>query len=256
MKNNLAPYLSWLLKERPFAAPTRGDGPTTTTLLPPIKSTSTAAPGFCNLPEGKQATFTESFPVHQDSFKPPYNQRNKSVDSRDEGSSGAYKAQFGQGEEDMARLRIEPTPKRPKLSSAVQTPRGTNPSAASEAPVITPAVKLSNKRNVANPYGSYIYSESRYRVRSSDRNIQIPQLSLAAHLQLLNLSREHQESFLKMLLPLTSLRMAQIPSMICLGVPGNSNRKVGCHPVLSRKIPWREKRPHREQFYRGLWEAG
>jgi len=173
MKNNLAPYLSWLLKERPFAVPARGDDPTTTTLLPPIKSTSTAAPDLSIVPsflessnssEGKRATFAEPFPAQQSSFQPPYNQRNQSVGSWGKGSSRVHKVQFDQDEEDMARLRIEPTPKRPKLSSAVQTPRATNSSAASEAPV-TPAVRPSKKSNTANPYGRYtscIHSTSCY----------------------------------------------------------------------------------------------
>lgn len=174
MKNNLAPYLSWLLKERPFAVPARGDDPTSATLLPPIKSTSTAAPDLAavpsfvessNSPGGKRATFTEPLPEQQGSLQPPYNQRNQPVGSRGEGSSRAHKVQFDQREGDMARLRIEPTPKRPKLSSALQTPRATNSSVAPEAPVVTPVVKPSNKSNVANPYGSYtscIYSASCY----------------------------------------------------------------------------------------------
>ncbi|RPB29144.1 hypothetical protein L211DRAFT_864734 [Terfezia boudieri ATCC MYA-4762] len=161
MKNNLAPYLSWLLEERPFAVPARGDDPITTTLLPPIKSTSTAVPDPAAVPSfvkssnpsgGKRAIFAEPFPVQQDRIQPPYKQRNQSAGICGEGSSRIHKAGFDQDEEDMARLRIEPTPKRAKLSSAVQTPRATNSSATSEASAGTPAVRPSNKSKDVNPY--------------------------------------------------------------------------------------------------------
>lgn len=162
MKNNLAPYLSWLLKERPFAAPKRGDDPTDIANLPPIKYTSSAAtPAFAGIPSTKtstnssQSTFTA--PTPQQSSQVPYNLPRHPASSRAESIPRASTTQFSQEAEDMARLRIEPTPKRPKLTSAVQTPRAINSSSTTEVSVTTPAVKPSAKNNSYNPYGIVLF---------------------------------------------------------------------------------------------------
>lgn len=205
MKNNLGPYLSWLLTERPFAAPSRGDDPTDIALLPPIQSTTLAGPVLAvvsssvpsNSSSGrKRATFVEPVATQQTRVQAPSSQANQFVADQ----SGSYKVnrvQYHKDEEEMARLRIEPTPKRPKLSSAVQTPRATNPDVvASGAPA--EAAKSTYKSNVSNPYGTYPHSQLAIKARRSDYNVQLPQLITAVHLHQQSLLSGHRQLFLIM----------------------------------------------------------
>ena len=160
MKNNLEPYLSWLLAERPFAAPNRG-GPGDISKIPKVQSTSeivaesTAISTAIKSSNSTRAAFVDPAPVQQKQSWPTVTSPNLSLSDRQHALAKASFVHFAEEEkeEDMARLRIEPTPKRPKLSSALQTPRGN----ISSSPPETVAVKSTSKKNynVPNPYGIY-----------------------------------------------------------------------------------------------------
>ena len=124
--HNFGPHLTWLVKERPFAVPNRRDVAVDPTLPPPVEAPPT--------PQGSPFT-VPSRPIQTPSRPPPPVPRNIQ-----------FSPQFQQEDEDMARLRIESTSKRPKLSSRVAgghidpeaTPRASNQASATTQ---TPAVK-------------------------------------------------------------------------------------------------------------------
>lgn len=187
MKNNLEPYLSWLLTQRPFAAPIRGGGPGDISKVQKVQSTSAVDAGSTAIPttikssdssQSNRVAFADSAPVQhtrpQSAVTPP----NLSLSDQQHTLVKPSSIQFvGEGTgEDMARLRIEPTPKRSKLSSALQTPRG-NISSSPEAL----AVKSTSKRNVPNPHGTYQPLHFTVTVWRSDGSVQIPRFSRIAH---------------------------------------------------------------------------
>ncbi|KAF8475964.1 hypothetical protein BDZ91DRAFT_200703 [Kalaharituber pfeilii] len=148
-KNNLAEHLSWLLKERPFAAPDRSHGSATAELLPPTKSSSVSTPSLSSvppIPTLASSTLNHKTPIssvkqparHLGSFR-----SNSTTSGRGEQSISVTfqlpnKPEAVAEEEEMARLRIEPVAKRPKLTS-LATPKANNQTSA----VGTPAVNRS-----------------------------------------------------------------------------------------------------------------
>lgn len=159
MKNNLEPYLSWLLTERPFAAPNRGGDPGDISEIQQVQSTSvvdagsTATIKSSNSFHRERTVFADPAPVQQKRSQPTVTPPNLSLSDQQHTLAKSSTVHFveEEKEEDMARLRIEPTPKRPKLSSALQTPKGN----ISSSPPEMLAVKTTSKNNVLNPYGTY-----------------------------------------------------------------------------------------------------
>ena len=187
MKNNLEPYLSWLLTQRPFAAPNRGGGSGDISKVQKVQSTSAIDTGSTAIStiiksssssQSNWAVFTDSAPVQHTRPQSAVTAPNLSPSDKQHTLVPPSSVHFvGEGTgEDMARLRIEPTPKRSKLSSALQTPRG-NISSSPE----TLAVKSTSKRNVPNPHGTYQPLHFNVTVWRSDGSVQIPRFLRIAH---------------------------------------------------------------------------
>lgn len=171
MKHNLAPHLSWLLKERPFAALNRGDDPLDIALLAPIKPASAQStnlhPILPSPAPDKRPETSGPASVQQSRSQPTSFQLIPKTPKQGEVLVRPAQAHSDGDSEEMARLRIEPKPKRPKLNSALATP-GASFQSSVEAPSSepeTPDAKAPRRHQVTNPYRTYSSSNLTAKVK-------------------------------------------------------------------------------------------